>query len=113
MNICVTEGISIIPYKILHGGLLTGKYEKGMPAPVNSRKAEQPNWIPDLPQELNDRLDEIRSTCGKLDVPMAHYAIRFALSRPNVVSAIVGVKNKSQIDFAVESVSNGIYNEEN
>ena len=107
INICSIEGISVVPYKILHGGLLTGKYQKGRPAPLNSRKKEQPNWLPDLPQELNDRLDEIRKTCEGLNVPMTQYAIRFALNQPNVVSAIVGVKNEAQIDAALNSIPQG------
>lgn len=100
--VCNREGISITPYKILAGGLLSGKYSKDNPVPEGSRKSEQPGWIPDLSDELSVKLESIRETCAKCRIPMTNYAIRFVLDQPGVVSAIVGVKSKEQIDRAIE-----------
>lgn len=101
--VCQRENISLAPYKILAGGLLTGKYAKGQPAPEGSRKSEKPGWLPDLSDAEMNRLEAIRETCRLAGVSMTHYAVQFVLNQPGVVSAIVGVKNKDQIDLAVEA----------
>jgi len=104
MYVCAREGIGIVPYRILQSGFLTGKYFGDKPAPKGTRKFEQPSWAPDLPLELADSLEAIRDICTKINVPMTNYAIEFVLRQAGVVSAIVGVKNKEQIDMAAECV---------
>ena len=99
--VCVREGISAVPYQILQGGLLTGKYKKGKPAPQGSRMDEKPDWVWDMTEQVCDMLERIEREASNTGLTMTQYAIRWALSCPGVVSAIVGVKREEQINEAV------------
>ena len=102
--LCAKESVAVCPYQILQGGLLTGKYKRGMEVPPNSRKAEQGNWVWELDDELFDKLEEVERAADSAGLTMTQYAIRWTLEQPAVVSAIVGVKNSKQIDDAVSCV---------
>ncbi len=99
--LCDKERIAVCPYQILQGGLLTGKYKRNSELPANSRKAEMDNWVWDLNEELFDELERIEKEASAENITMLQYAIRWVLKQPAVVSAIVGVKNKKQIDMAI------------
>ena len=38
----IKENIGVVPYQVLQGGVLTGKYKRGAAAPEGSRLAEKP-----------------------------------------------------------------------
>lgn len=101
--LCSQNGIAVVPYQILQGGLLSGKYKRGMPLPEGSRKQEKPDWLWTLDDALFDKLEEIGEDAAKLGLTMTQYAIRWTLNQPAVVSAIVGVKNTQQIDSMVSA----------
>jgi 1-deoxyxylulose-5-phosphate synthase len=103
--LCVKEKIAICPYQILQGGLLTGKYRRGIKLPAGSRKSEQSNWVWELSDDLFEKLEEITLHARNKNVTMTQYAIQWILQQTGIVSAIVGVKNRKQIDMAVDSVS--------
>lgn len=97
---CQREGISVVPYQVLQGGILTGKYKRGAPAPTGSRAAEMPSWVGELDSSLYDKLEEFERNAAGRGLSMTQYALAWALSQPAVVSALVGVKNEKQIDEA-------------
>jgi len=101
LPLCKKEQIAVIPYQIYQGGLLTGKYRRGMAAPAGSRAEEKPDWVMELTDPLFDRLEAIEREAAGMGLDMAQYALRWTLAQPAVVSAIVGVKNERQIDAAV------------
>lgn len=98
---CREEQIAVVPYQILQGGLLSGKYRRGQSAPEGSRQREKPDWVWDMDDALFDRLEAIEAEAASRCLTMTQYAIRWTLEQPAVVSAIVGVKNAGQIDDAV------------
>ena len=104
MYVCSRERIALVPYRVLQSGLLTGKYKQGQQAPKGSRKQEQPGWVPDVTHREAEELEMIREVCGKIGTSMTRYALDFVLKQAGVVSAILGVKNKEQIDMAVEGI---------
>ena len=104
LPLCAREKIAVTPYQILQGGLLTGKYRRGQAAPEGSRRAEKPDWLDEPDGALYARLERIGETAAAMGLTMTQYAIRWALSQPAVVSAIVGVKRAEQIDEAAAAV---------
>ena len=42
LPLCEKEGVGVVPYQLLQGGMLTGKYRRGQEAPAGSRLAEKP-----------------------------------------------------------------------
>lgn len=99
--LCVKEGIGVIPYQVLQGGILTGKYKRGESAPAGSRGAEKPEWMKPMTDEVFDIIEKAEKEAAKEGRSMTQYALNWALKQPGVVSTLVGVKRKEQITEAL------------
>jgi aryl-alcohol dehydrogenase-like predicted oxidoreductase len=98
VGLCTSEGVAILPYSVLGGGLLTGKVRRGTSAPVGSRIAQDPRYasrVTDLALDVVDVLIETAASVGRTP---AQVAIAWAASRPGVASVIVGARSVEQID---------------
>ncbi len=102
--LCAAEDLAVIPYQIYQGGLLTGKYKRGMEPPKGSRAEEKPAWLAAPDDSLYDKLEAIEASAAARGISMSAYALRWTLEQPAVVSAIVGVKSERQVDDAVSAV---------
>lgn len=101
LPLCRREGIAVIPYQIYQGGLLTGKYRRNAAAPAGSRGQEMPGWMMARDDALFDRLEAVEAAAAEKGMSMAQYALQWVLEQPAVVSAIIGVKSREQIDSAL------------
>ncbi|MDR1532204.1 MAG: aldo/keto reductase [Clostridiales bacterium] len=101
--LCAANGISVIPYKIYEGGLLTGKYQRNAAPPLDSRGSEMPSWLPPLDQGLFDQLERINAEAAQQGMTLARYALNWVLRQPAVVSVIVGAKTRGQLDEAIRA----------
>lgn len=99
--LCAAEGIAVTPYQIYQGGLLTGKYKRGAALPQGSRGAEKPEWMWAMDDALFDKLEAYERDARAEGLDLAGYALCWALRQPAVVSAIVGVKTRQQVDGAI------------
>ena len=104
LPLCQREGVAVIPYQIYQGGLLTGKYRRNAAAPAGSRGQEMPGWLMARDDAVFDRLEAVEAAAAERGMSMAHYALRWVLEQPAVVSAIIGVKSREQIDSAVAAL---------
>lgn len=102
---CEKYGIGVTPYQALQSGLLTGKYRPGEPLPPDSRAAEKPDWIWKVDEPLLKRLEALRQLADELGTSLARYALAWTLTRPAIVSNIVGVKRLEQLREAVEAAA--------
>lgn len=100
LPLCAKEDIGVIPYQILQGGMLTGKYRRGQAAPAGSRMAEKPEWMKPFTDEVYDVIERSANAAAERGVSMTQYALQWALEQPAVISALVGVKREAQIDEA-------------
>lgn len=99
LSLYVRENISVVPYQVLQGGILTGKYRRGTPPPDDSRCVEKPQWIHcEFNDDLFDRLEALEELAKKANMNMAEYAVLWTLTLPNVVSVLIGVKRFEQLD---------------
>jgi aryl-alcohol dehydrogenase-like predicted oxidoreductase len=105
LPLCAQRGIAAIPYQIYQGGLLAGKYRRNTPPPQGSRAEEKPAWLPDLSGELYDQLEKLESEAKWNGLTLQQYALRWVLEQEPVVSAIIGVKSREQIDAAVDAAN--------
>ena len=114
MPLCTDQEISIIPYQILMGGLLTGNYAKESEPNKNShlasahaQRAKNKYWNND---NFN-MIEQIKSIEQKPGYNPISLTIAWTLSKPAVSSVIVGASKKSQILSNVKS-ANIILNQE-
>jgi aryl-alcohol dehydrogenase-like predicted oxidoreductase len=91
------EGLGLMVWSPLAGGLLSGKYGPGAPGNGEGRRAEF-----DFPPVDKDRAWEVvavmREIAAKHGVSVATVALAFALSRPFVMSVLIGATRMEQLD---------------
>ncbi len=92
----VDQGLAVLPWSPLAGGLLSGKFDPDKKGPDDSRRAKF-----DFPPVDHDRLPKVlgamREVAKELDVSVARVALAWQLTRPFVTSVIIGAKNKDQL----------------
>lgn len=98
LPLCKQESIAVTPFKVLEGGLLTGKYRKGQEAPSDSRNSENPGWIAmDMDDDLFAQLDEFENEAKeKLRSPVRH-AVNWTLEQDGIASVVLGLKRTDQL----------------
>ena len=106
--LCAAEGIAVLPYNPLAGGLLTGRHERGAPTPgsrftVGSSAAVYAAryWRADM----LDFVDQLRLHAADAGVSPATLSIQWVLARPEVTSVLIGASAAGQIADAVRAVA--------
>jgi voltage-dependent potassium channel beta subunit len=90
-------GFGLVSWSPLEFGLLTGKYNDGLPA--DSRLGMDKKWADEVITE--PRLDKVRrltTIAQELDVSMAQLAIGWLLRVPQLTSVITGATKTSQLE---------------
>lgn len=93
-----STGMGTTIWSPLASGLLTGKYNKGIPA--DSRLAlEGFEWLKDrtLSEERVHRVVMLEQIAHELDTSLATLAIAWCIRNPHVTSAILGATRESQL----------------
>lgn len=105
LPLCSEHGMGVVPYQVLHGGYLTGKYAADSAAPKGSRMAEKPGWMKPMAEADWKTVEDARAAARAQGCTMVQYALRWALSQQGVVSALIGVKREEQIREAVAALA--------
>ncbi len=96
--LCVHEGVSLLPYYPLAGGILTGKYGEGA-VPQGSRAQKDPSFVRRLDPDrlaLARALSEIAREAG---ASPAALSIAWLMRRPAVASVVVGATSPEQVEM--------------
>jgi len=105
---CLSEGIGIIPYNPLAGGMLTGRYRTGQQVEANSRFAL--SGVLKAGELYQDRywqtpifsaIEKYRIWCSDRGYDMATTAIRWVMQQPGISSVIVGASRPEQLDVTL------------
>lgn len=103
---CLDQGVGILVWSPIAGGLLSGKYRRGVSAPEGSRHLT--DWdeppVPDQDKlyDIVDKLVEIGDGHG---VSAAQVALAYLLDKPGVTSVIVGARTPEQLADNVAAAS--------
>jgi len=96
---CREFGIAVTPYRVLEGGLLTGKYRRSQPLPEDSRATDEgSSWLSAPDDDLYDRLETFEAEAAQAGLTPAPYALRWVLDQPGVTAGVVGAKRIGQIE---------------
>ena len=104
LPLCQKEQIAVLPYQVLQGGMLTGKYQHGHEAPADSRQREKPEWTLPLNDETFARLDQIEAEARHRGRTLLQHALKSLLEQPSVVSLVMGVKRIEQLETLLKAV---------
>ncbi|MFI2859142.1 aldo/keto reductase [Paenibacillus sp. JSM ZJ436] len=101
--LCLDQGLGIIPYFPLAGGILTGKYNDGG-APSGSRADTDPNFKRFL-QERNLNLgQQVSRLAEEHGVTPSALSLAWLMARPAVSSVIVGATSPAQVERNLDSL---------
>lgn len=96
--LCLDQGVGLIPYFPLAGGILTGKYAAaGESAPAGSRAATDPGFRRFLGGPADELGRQFAAFAAELDAEPAALAVAWLLARPAVATVIAGATRPEQL----------------
>ena len=96
--IAVDQGVGILVWSPLAGGLLSGKYRRDQEGPEGSRQLSDWNEPPVRDREqLYDVVDALVEIAEGHGVSAAQVALAWLLRRPGITSLIVGARTDEQL----------------
>ena len=104
---CAEEGVGVIPYNPIAGGLLSGKYDRQAPPPDGSRftlghagTTYQNRYWHD--QEF-DTVDQLISLAKEAGVSLVTLSVAWVLSNGAITAPIIGASRPDQLDSSLEA----------
>ena len=94
---CRAYGLGIIPYFPLEGGILTGKYRPGKPAPSDSRFAGRTESEKHFSKRNFSILVGLERFSEKRERPVLELALAWLLANPLVSTVIAGATKPQQV----------------
>lgn len=108
LPLAMDQGIGVISYNPLAGGVLTGRYQSGSTPQEGTRftlqgagKLYQARYW----QEAQMRaVEELKAFCQERNLSVIQVALAWVLSQPAITSAIVGASKPEQLDQSLPAV---------
>ena len=98
LPIAVDQGVGVLVWSPLAGGLLSGKYRRGQAAPEGTRHVTEWKEPPVRDEDaLYDIVDALVAVGEAHDVSAAQVALAWLLTRPGISSVIVGARTEAQL----------------
>ena len=101
LPLCESEGLAVIPWSPLGGGVLTGKYTKDSEFDKGTRGGDSDNPIT-FTYRLDDRawnvIDAVKNAAEKTGKTSAQIALNWVVNRRGITAPIIGARNLSQLD---------------
>jgi aryl-alcohol dehydrogenase-like predicted oxidoreductase len=92
------QGLGLLIWSPLAGGLMSGKYRRGQDAPPGTRHATEWNEPPIYDADkLYDTIEVLVEVAQERGVSPAQVALAWLLARPGVASVIVGARTEEQL----------------
>ena len=91
------QGIGIMVWSPLQGGLLSGKFRRGQPRPSETRlnTLEAPGQVDE--ERLYRIVDVLAAVAGERAVSVSQVALNWVMRKPRVDTAIIGARNEQQL----------------
>ncbi|HJQ22637.1 MAG TPA: aldo/keto reductase [Blastocatellia bacterium] len=114
LPLCIDQGVGMMVYNPLAGGLLTGKHHRGSPPAENTRFAVagrmyRERYWNDANFAAVERLQAFFAPRGKR---LTHAALAWVLRQPGITSAIVGATSAAQLRDSLAAVTTELNDEE-
>jgi aryl-alcohol dehydrogenase (NADP+) len=106
--LCLEEGVGVIPYNPIAGGLLSGKHDRSALPEEGTRftlgnagRMYRDRYWHD---HVFDTVDALVKLADEADLPMSTIAVAWVLRNPAITSAIVGASRPEQLDDTIAAV---------
>ena len=112
LPLCEEEGIGVIPYNPIAGGLLSGKHRREAGPTAGTRftlgnaaeRYQERYWH----EREFATVDALRPLAQEAGLPLAGLAVAWTLAHPAITSAIVGASRSEQLDDLLVAVDKPI-----
>lgn len=104
-----TYGIAVLTWSPLAGGVLAGRYQRGVDPPPGSR--HETLWAgrhPGVTEEVFDILDRLDRIAAAADLELPALAHRWVASQAGITSMIVGPRTVDHLDAALAAAENAL-----
>jgi aryl-alcohol dehydrogenase (NADP+) len=105
---CAEDGVGVIPYNPIAGGLLSGKHSRTAPPPEGSRftlgtaaQAYQDRYWHDREFDTVGVLQQLAKNAG---VSLVTLAVAWVLANPAITAPIIGASRAEQLDDSLAAV---------
>lgn len=106
---CAEEGLAVIPYNPLAGGLLTGKHQRAAPPPPGTRftlGAAAKTYTERYWQEREfDTVDAFAKLAREAGSEPATLAVAWVLANPAITAPLIGASRPEQLKASVAAVA--------
>ena len=104
--ICVRDGLGVLPYFPLASGLLTGKYQRGEPAPEGTRLSQLPEERASrvMSDRNFDQVERLRAFADARGHSILELAFAWLAAQPAMSSIIAGATSPGQVVANVGAV---------
>jgi aryl-alcohol dehydrogenase-like predicted oxidoreductase len=106
--LCLEEGIGVIPYNPIAGGLLSGKHDRSREPAEGTRftlgtagRTYRDRYWHD---NVFDTVDTLADIAREASLPLATLAVAWVLHQPSVSAPIVGASRPAQLDDTLAAV---------
>jgi aryl-alcohol dehydrogenase-like predicted oxidoreductase len=95
---CAEEGVGVVVYNPLAGGLLTGKHIGNQPPPADTRFGQNPIYLERYWSPVNfTAVEHLKQIAAANNRKPAQFALAWVLGNPGIASAIVGASSAAQL----------------
>lgn len=108
LPLCLDEGIGVIPYNPIAGGMLSGKHDRSKPPEEGTRftlgnagSMYQDRYWHDNVFDTVDALVKVADAAG---IPLPTLAVAWTLQHPAITAPIVGASRPDQLDATCAAV---------
>jgi aryl-alcohol dehydrogenase-like predicted oxidoreductase len=101
-------GVSTLTYGGLARGLMSGKYGPNAEFPKSDRRSRLPGFSAEALSGHQPLLARLRAVADQAGCTPAQVALRWCLDRPFVDLVVVGFKDPTQVDEAIDACDIGI-----
>ncbi|WP_047151751.1 aldo/keto reductase [Aneurinibacillus tyrosinisolvens] len=105
---CLSEGVGIMTYNPLAGGMLTGRYRSGQQVETGTRfglagvsKAGDMYQNRYWQEPIFAAVEKYERWCSERGYDMATTAVRWVIQQPGITSAIIGASRPEQLDASL------------
>jgi aryl-alcohol dehydrogenase-like predicted oxidoreductase len=112
LPLCLDEGVGVIPYNPIAGGMLSGKHDRSKPPEEGTRftlgnaaRTYQDRYWHD---NVFDTVDQLVKVADEAGFPLATLAVAWVLQHPAITSPIVGASRPEQLDATVAAVNTSL-----
>ncbi len=103
LPLCAQQGIGVMSYNPLAGGMLTGKYRKGAPLPSGARlEAFQFYHDRYYTEQALDIVERFLQEASRRGVTPAQLALAWVLADPRISTPILGARNLEQVSDSLK-----------